>query len=141
MQFVPEEGVYAYFRYDEKQTVMVIMNQNDKEMPIDMNRFAERTRGFSQAKDIAEGKSPSARRAEKKYPPKPPWYWSCFRSCGFGVWSLEFGVWGLGFGVWGLGFGVWSFGSLELEFGVSGFGGGLGFGVWSQNLNEGDKNQ
>ncbi len=26
MQFVPEDGVYVYFRYDNNQTVMVVMN-------------------------------------------------------------------------------------------------------------------
>ena len=26
MQFVPQDGVYVYFRYDDKQTIMVVMN-------------------------------------------------------------------------------------------------------------------
>jgi neopullulanase len=52
MQYVPAEGVYVYFRYDEKQTVMCIMNTSDKEKPIDFNKFSERTKGFIGAKNI-----------------------------------------------------------------------------------------
>lgn len=52
MQYVPEEGVYVYFRYDAKQTVMCIMNTNDKEMELSTARFEERLKGFTKAKDI-----------------------------------------------------------------------------------------
>ena len=57
MQFVPEDGVYTYFRYDNKQTVMVVMNTGDKEKSIDTNRFTERTKGFTKAKNIVSGQS------------------------------------------------------------------------------------
>ena len=57
MQFVPDDGVYVYFRYDTRQTVMCIMNQNDKEMEINSARFAERLKGFSRAKNIVDGKT------------------------------------------------------------------------------------
>lgn len=52
MQFVPEESVYTYFRYDNKQTVMVVMNTANEEKTIDPKRFLERTKGFSSAKNI-----------------------------------------------------------------------------------------
>lgn len=55
MQFYPVDGVYVYFRYDEKQTVMCVMNTNDKPMTIDLARFAERMKGFTSAIDIAAG--------------------------------------------------------------------------------------
>jgi glycosidase len=57
MQFVPEAGVYAYFRYDAKQTVLVILNQNESEQAVDTHRFAERMQGFSQARDVLSGKT------------------------------------------------------------------------------------
>ena len=41
MQFVPEEGVYVYFRYDDQKTVMVIMNSETNEKSININRFNE----------------------------------------------------------------------------------------------------
>jgi glycosidase len=56
MQYVPEDGVYVYFRYDDHQTVMCVMNSNDREMTINLSRFAERTNGFTKATDIADGK-------------------------------------------------------------------------------------
>ncbi|MEL7532984.1 MAG: glycoside hydrolase family 13 protein [Bacteroidota bacterium] len=52
MQFVPENGVYVYFRYDEQQTVMVILNQNDSQQEVDFSRFSERLVGFSKAIDV-----------------------------------------------------------------------------------------
>lgn len=52
MQYVPEDGVYIYFRYDARQTVMCIMNTNDKEMQIETARFGERIKGFTKARDI-----------------------------------------------------------------------------------------
>jgi glycosidase len=42
MQFIPENGVYVYFRYDEKNTVMVIFNSNTENKTIKLNRFEER---------------------------------------------------------------------------------------------------
>jgi len=55
MQYVPVNGVYVYFRYDTKQTIMCIMNQNDGEMEIDGARFIERTNGFTKGKNIIDG--------------------------------------------------------------------------------------
>lgn len=55
MQYVPEDGVYVYFRYDAKQTVMCIMNPNDKEMELATARFEERLKGFTRARDVITG--------------------------------------------------------------------------------------
>jgi len=52
MQYVPEDGVYVYFRYDEQQTVMVVMNCNDHEKEIKLDRFAERNGGATAYIDI-----------------------------------------------------------------------------------------
>ncbi|RYG04948.1 MAG: alpha-amylase [Chitinophagaceae bacterium] len=52
MQFVPEDGVYVYFRYTGSQTVMCVMNTNEQEKTIDLKRFSERTTSFTKAKDI-----------------------------------------------------------------------------------------
>ena len=57
MQFVPQDGVYVYFRYDNNQTVMCIMNTNDGEASIKLDRFAERVKDFTKATDIATGNS------------------------------------------------------------------------------------
>lgn len=55
MQYVPEDGVYVYFRYDDDKTVMIIMNSNDKEGNIATERFNERTSGFKTAVNIISG--------------------------------------------------------------------------------------
>jgi neopullulanase len=52
MQFTPDDAVYTYFRYDNNQTVMVVMNTAKEEKTLDVARFAERTNGFSYANDI-----------------------------------------------------------------------------------------
>jgi glycosidase len=52
MQYLPEDGVYVYFRYDEMQTVMVVMNTAKKEMKINPAKYDERTKGFSKMKNI-----------------------------------------------------------------------------------------
>jgi len=53
MQFFPEDWVYTYFRYDDKQTVMVVMNTSTEEKTVDTKKFSERTSGFAKAKNIA----------------------------------------------------------------------------------------
>ncbi|MFT3934632.1 MAG: alpha-amylase family glycosyl hydrolase [Chitinophagaceae bacterium] len=55
MQFVPENGVYVYFRYDDKQTVMCVMNTNETQASIDLKRFAERVKDYTKALDVATG--------------------------------------------------------------------------------------
>ena len=55
MQYLPDDGVYVYFRYDEKQTVMVAMNTAKKEMKINPAKYNERTKGFSKMKNILTG--------------------------------------------------------------------------------------
>jgi len=55
MQYVPVDGVYVYFRYDDKQTVMCVMNTNDQSSTIDLSRFKERVKDFAKAYDVATG--------------------------------------------------------------------------------------
>jgi neopullulanase len=55
MQFIPLDGVYVYFRYDDKSTVMVVMNTHAKEAAINTARFSERMEVFSGAREITTG--------------------------------------------------------------------------------------
>lgn len=59
MQFVPEDGVYVYFRYDNNQTVMCIMNTNEKSMTVDPARFAEIIKSNTVGKEVTTGASVS----------------------------------------------------------------------------------
>jgi len=55
MQFAPQDGVYVYFRYDDKQTVMVVMNTAKENKTVWVKKFEERTKGFSKMKNIFTG--------------------------------------------------------------------------------------
>lgn len=52
MHYLPTDGLYVYFRYDEQQTIMCVMNTSDKTKTINAYQFAERTSGFQMARDI-----------------------------------------------------------------------------------------
>jgi glycosidase len=52
MQFVPEDAVYVYFRYDNTQTVMVAMNTDTVAKEIKLDRFAERIQDFTHAREV-----------------------------------------------------------------------------------------
>ena len=55
MHYVPVDGLYVYFRYDSKQTILCVMNTGEKEKPIAFKNYQERTNGFSKAKDVITG--------------------------------------------------------------------------------------
>ena len=55
MQYIPDHGVYVYFRYDKQQTVMCVMNTNDNAATIDLSRFSERMNGYTKALDAVTG--------------------------------------------------------------------------------------
>ena len=50
--YIPENNVYVYFRYDEKETVMVIINNNPEKQTIKTNRFIENIKNLKSGKDI-----------------------------------------------------------------------------------------
>jgi glycosidase len=52
MQYLPEDGLYVYFRYYANQTVMCVMNTSDKEKMIDFKNYTERTIGFNRAINV-----------------------------------------------------------------------------------------
>ena len=50
--FSPEKNVYVYFRYNDEEKVMVVINSSDKEQIIEMNRFQEMVPSSFTAKDV-----------------------------------------------------------------------------------------
>jgi glycosidase len=52
MQYLPEDGVYVYFRYSNNQTVMVVMNTSKEEKTISPAKYTERTEGFTKSRDV-----------------------------------------------------------------------------------------
>jgi len=56
MEFVPEDEVFVYFRYDTKETVMCIMTHPRRKR--DQNQsFAERLQGFKTGRNVVDGTS------------------------------------------------------------------------------------
>ena len=54
--YAPQDGVYVYFRYNENESVMVVLNNNEKEQTLDLKRFNESLKGYSTAKEALSGK-------------------------------------------------------------------------------------
>ena len=73
MQFVPEDWMYTYFRYDDKQTVMIVMNTSNDEKTIKPERFSEITKGFTKARNVALGWTADLIVPEWKVPGKTIW--------------------------------------------------------------------
>jgi glycosidase len=56
LHFVPGENIYVYFRYDNKEKIMVILSLNKKDQTIDLSRFKEILPESFNAFDIISGK-------------------------------------------------------------------------------------
>jgi glycosidase len=52
IHFVPEDGIYTYFRYNEDEAVMVVLNKNLEEKTLSTERFGEITKGYSSGKEV-----------------------------------------------------------------------------------------
>ena len=49
------DNFYVYFRYSEKEAVMVILNLNSEDKTLNTARFAESLKGFTSAKEVMSG--------------------------------------------------------------------------------------
>lgn len=56
MHFIPENGVYVYFRYDKDETIMVIINKNKELVNLNLNRYAERILDYKKGVDVLSRK-------------------------------------------------------------------------------------
>jgi neopullulanase len=54
MQYIPQHGLYVYFRYDDRQTVMCVLNTDSSARPIHFSKYTERTFGFSRAVNVLD---------------------------------------------------------------------------------------
>jgi glycosidase len=55
--YAPENNVYTYFRYNESESVMVIINNSDEKREVAVSRFKENTQNFSTGKDVISGQN------------------------------------------------------------------------------------
>lgn len=54
--YIPENNVYVYFRHNETESVMVVLNNSDQPQTINTKRFKENIQNSTQAKDIISEK-------------------------------------------------------------------------------------
>ena len=54
--YMPEKNVYVYFRYNENESVMVILNANEEKQTFKLDRFAESLQGINTGKEIISDK-------------------------------------------------------------------------------------
>lgn len=58
MHYAPKhDGIYAYFRYNQQKSVMVIFNKNGESINIDNEYYHERLKDYSRGTDVISGKS------------------------------------------------------------------------------------
>ena len=70
-QFIPQDGIYVYFRYNDSKTVMVMANNNEDEKNVEMSRFAEMLDNKTKATEITSGKTVDL--TSVKIPAKTVW--------------------------------------------------------------------
>lgn len=57
IQFMPQQGVYAYARQHEGKTVAVFLNGTDKEVKLPLKFYAEVLKGKTEGKDVISGQT------------------------------------------------------------------------------------
>jgi len=55
LHFLPENNTYAYFRYDEKEVVLVFLNNSSEEAHLPWTRCSEITAGLSTGRNVLTG--------------------------------------------------------------------------------------
>ena len=56
MQYIPQNGVYTYFRYNEEQSIICIMNCSEEDKMINVKKqYPDRAESFSIIKDVVTG--------------------------------------------------------------------------------------
>ena len=56
MHYIPENNVYVYFRYNDKESVMVVINNNIEKQTIKLNRFKESIKNNLTGTEVLSGK-------------------------------------------------------------------------------------
>ena len=57
MQFVPQDNVYVYFRHNDTEKVMVVINNSPESQELDLNRFKEMIKDNKSGRDILSDKT------------------------------------------------------------------------------------
>ncbi|MCH1534768.1 MAG: glycoside hydrolase family 13 protein [Schleiferiaceae bacterium] len=57
LHYIPQNEVYVYFRTFEDEHKMIVLNRNSEEVSLDLGRFQQGLKGFSEAIEIWTGKT------------------------------------------------------------------------------------
>lgn len=57
--YLPQDNVYVYFRYNDTNAVMVVINNSTENRTVETGRFRESLNGFEKGTDIISGKETS----------------------------------------------------------------------------------
>jgi glycosidase len=55
LHYIPSGGFYVYFRYDERQTVMVVLNKNRNDATLELTRFSGMLKGAKSGRNVMTG--------------------------------------------------------------------------------------
>ena len=56
MHFAPQKNAYVYFRYNEEQKIMMVLNKTNEEREIDLSQYAEILNTWARGKGVISGK-------------------------------------------------------------------------------------
>lgn len=56
LHYIPENDIYVYFRYDENQRIMIVLNNNNETKMLQNERFSEGLSNYTKARNILTGK-------------------------------------------------------------------------------------
>lgn len=51
-QYIPQDGIYVYFRHNAEKTIMVVLSQNEQDKTLTTKRFSESMARFTKGKNI-----------------------------------------------------------------------------------------
>lgn len=54
--YIPQNNVYVYFRYNDTESVMVVLNNSKEKQTLNLSRFQESLHNYSNAKDVLTNK-------------------------------------------------------------------------------------
>jgi glycosidase len=57
LHYIPHQGTYVYFRRDDTQTVMVVLNKSPQDTTLDLGRFAPVIKGRTRGRNVLTGES------------------------------------------------------------------------------------
>ena len=57
IHYVPENDMYVYFRYNDKEKVMVVLNNNESAQTLKTDRFSEMMENYTSGEEVISGKT------------------------------------------------------------------------------------